>query len=187
MDTKTYQKEAIRTDIEDYSAVQKRLLENKTALQSAVNGFMLSSSAMDLMKKKVMYDADKLKMLKLDAELSKTLAEFPADLVEQVAKNELYSQLFHYTIGIITEANEMMVALANGVKTGSLDLTNVGEELSDTSWYSALMCERLGLDMGNLMEKNISKLKQRFPEKFTNEAATNRDLTKERAILEGGV
>lgn len=185
MDTKTYQKEAIRTDIEDYTEVQKRILANKKDLTTVVNGFLVSSSGMDLLKKKVMYNSDPLKLLKLDAELSKTLAEFPHNFVEEVAKDPLKSQLFHYVIGVITEANEMMVALGKAVTTGSLDLTNVGEEVADGNWYNALICERLGMDMGTLMERNIAKLKARYPEKFTEESATNRDLEKERKILEG--
>lgn len=34
------------------------------------------------------------------------------------------------------------------------------------------------------LEKNVNKLKQRFPEKFTREKALNRDLNAERKILE---
>lgn len=35
------------------------------------------------------------------------------------------------------------------------------------------------------LDRNIAKLKARFPDKFTEEAALNRDLKKERQILEG--
>jgi len=35
------------------------------------------------------------------------------------------------------------------------------------------------------LDRNIAKLKARFPEKFTEEAALNRNLEKERQILEG--
>lgn len=34
-----------------------------------------------------------------------------------------------------------------------------------------------------VLEKNIAKLKARFPDKFTNEAAVNRDLDKEKVAL----
>lgn len=36
----------------------------------------------------------------------------------------------------------------------------------------------------NIMQNNIDKLKTRYPEKFTSEKAINRDLTRERQILE---
>lgn len=41
------------------------------------------------------------------------------------------------------------------------------------------------IDPFNSMQKNIDKLKARYPEKFTEEKALNRDLELERKILEG--
>lgn len=184
MDINQFQKEAVRTDIEDYSPIQKRLLENKDTLQKAIMGFMISSSTLDLMKKKVMYDADHVKLLKVDGELSKQLREFPTDFIDEVARCPLRSQLFHYCIGVITEANEMVLALAKASK-GEIDVVNMAEETADTLWYQALICERLGINMSDTLAKNNAKLKARYPEKFTTENATNRDLEKERKILEG--
>ncbi len=42
------------------------------------------------------------------------------------------------------------------------------------------------LDLFQLLTNNINKLKVRYPEKFTNEAALNRDLEAERIELEKG-
>jgi NTP pyrophosphatase (non-canonical NTP hydrolase) len=44
--------------------------------------------------------------------------------------------------------------------------------------------ELLGLDFWQLLTNNIAKLQVRYPEKFTNEAALNRNLEAERAELE---
>lgn len=41
-------------------------------------------------------------------------------------------------------------------------------------------------DIPKALDRNIAKLKARYPEKFTTEAAANRDLAAERAALEGG-
>ena len=46
-------------------------------------------------------------------------------------------------------------------------------------------CDFSDIDIFEGLDKNIAKLKARFPEKFTEEAALNRDLVKERSILEG--
>jgi NTP pyrophosphatase (non-canonical NTP hydrolase) len=186
MNINQFQKEAVRTDIEDYSPIQKRLLENKDTLQKAIMGFMVSSSTLDMMKKKVMYNADHLKLLKLDAELFQQLRDFPTDFIDEIAKCPLRSQLLHYTIGVITEANEMVVALAKASK-GELDIVNMAEEIGDVNWYNSLICERLGVNMGEVLARNNAKLKARYPEKFTSDNATNRDLEKERKILEGDI
>ena len=49
------------------------------------------------------------------------------------------------------------------------------------------MIEKLGEDytFQDCMERNIKKLKVRYPDKFTSEAALNRDLDAERKVLEG--
>jgi NTP pyrophosphatase (non-canonical NTP hydrolase) len=44
-------------------------------------------------------------------------------------------------------------------------------------------CSKLGLDIYKIMENNIQKLKVRFPEKFTEENAINRNLEKEYDVL----
>jgi len=41
------------------------------------------------------------------------------------------------------------------------------------------------IDLEVYMERNIAKLKVRYPDKFTEEGAINRDLDKERSALEG--
>jgi hypothetical protein len=45
--------------------------------------------------------------------------------------------------------------------------------------------EDCGFDFADDLERNINKLKLRFPDKFTEEKALNRDLDGERKILEG--
>lgn len=47
------------------------------------------------------------------------------------------------------------------------------------------MFEDYGLSQEEYLYKNIAKLQARYPEKFTNEKALNRDLKTERKILEG--
>lgn len=48
----------------------------------------------------------------------------------------------------------------------------------------SLTFEDTGFDLNIDLQKNIDKLKQRYPEKFTTENALNRDLEAERKILE---
>lgn len=50
-----------------------------------------------------------------------------------------------------------------------------------------LICEIYSLNLSEIMDININKLQARFPNDFTNEHALNRDLEKERAILEGEI
>jgi NTP pyrophosphatase (non-canonical NTP hydrolase) len=186
MQISEYQKKVLRTDVEDYSGFQKRLKENKTTVHTAIYGFMISSGALDLMKKKIAYDAQPDKLFKVDAQNSATLLNFQNPIfLDKIAESSELSQQFHYVIGAITELNELMVALAKGAITGTLDKVNVGEEIGDVQFYLNAATERLELDMEDILDKNVSKLESRYPEKFSSENATNRDLGKEREILEG--
>jgi hypothetical protein len=49
-----------------------------------------------------------------------------------------------------------------------------------------ICCELLGVSPYDVMTTNINKLRGRFPDKFTEEKALNRDLDSERKILEDG-
>jgi len=94
-------------------------------------------------------------------------------------------RLLHGIIGVSTEAGELLDAAKKALFYGrELDPVNVVEEVGDVFWYLAIICGRLNVSFEYVMNKNIAKLKARYPEQFTQEKATNRDLEKEREILE---
>ena len=94
--------------------------------------------------------------------------------------------LLHAAMGLSTEANEFLDMLKKHIFYGkSLDLVNAGEEILDSEWYIALAISVLDTTLEELMTKNIDKLAARYPEKFSPDKAINRDLDKERKILEG--
>lgn len=51
-------------------------------------------------------------------------------------------------------------------------------------WSLNYVIDKQNLDLEKLLENNINKLKVRFPDKFTQEKALNRDLISERIELE---
>lgn len=53
---------------------------------------------------------------------------------------------------------------------------------TDIHW----LCEYYGIDIKEVYQVNINKLKERYGDKFTSERAINRDLDNERNILEEG-
>jgi NTP pyrophosphatase (non-canonical NTP hydrolase) len=75
---------------------------------------------------------------------------------------------------------------AKRVKFYSMDISKFKIELLyEISKVIAKIIDRSEFDFENILEINIAKLRQRFPEKFTSEKALNRDLNKEREILSG--
>jgi NTP pyrophosphatase (non-canonical NTP hydrolase) len=94
-------------------------------------------------------------------------------------------RLLHGGIGLATEAGEFLDALKKHVFYGKeLDKVNLREEMGDIFWYCAIIADQLDVDFADVMERNITKLKARYGEKFTETAANTRDLKTEREILE---
>lgn len=95
------------------------------------------------------------------------------------------SRLIHAAMGMCTEAGEFMDALKKELFYGKLlDPVNLKEELGDLLWYIAIAMNVLGTDFPTEMKRNITKLRTRYPEKFTNVNALNRNLREERRALE---
>lgn len=55
-----------------------------------------------------------------------------------------------------------------------LDAAKLAEELGDVLWYVAILAEALGTDLTTIMQKNINKLKARYPKGFDAERSIHR-------------
>lgn len=96
------------------------------------------------------------------------------------------SDELHMVMGISTEAGELLDAYKKHFAYGKeLDVVNVGEEIADIMWYVSNLCRIKGINLEEMLQRNIDKLKARYPNKFSQEKALNRNLDKERDILEG--
>ena len=94
-------------------------------------------------------------------------------------------RLLHSGLGMLTEAEEFLSPVVSSILNNQdLDLVNLKEELGDSMWYTAIACDVLGTTFEIEQERNITKLQQRYPEKFDSDKAINRDLEAERTILE---
>jgi len=94
-------------------------------------------------------------------------------------------RLLHSGIGMCTEAGEFNDMLKRVLYYGKeMDRVNLAEEIGDLLWYCATACDALGISMETVMIQNIAKLKRRYPYKFTEADALNRNLKEERKELE---
>lgn len=107
-------------------------------------------------------------------------------LCEQKYPDGSTDRLLHAGLGLCTEAGEFLDALKKHLFYGKpLDEVNLKEELGDLLWYMAIAMNALGTDFNLEMDRVIAKLRTRYPEKFSDEAALVRDLDAERKVLEG--
>jgi NTP pyrophosphatase (non-canonical NTP hydrolase) len=100
-------------------------------------------------------------------------------------ENEFFDQL-HMAIGISTEAGEILDTFKKSFAYGNnLDIVNVKEELGDCMWYVSNLMRMLDLSLEDVLQLNVDKLRSRYKYGWSKEEANNRDLNKERNILQG--
>src|SRR5262245_7633016 len=84
-------------------------------------------------------------------------------------------RLLHAAMGLCTEAGEFMDMMKKHILYGRpIDEVNLQEELGDSQWYSALAVDALEAKFVDILEKNILKLRARYPNKFNEADATKR-------------
>lgn len=184
MESTEYINKAIRTE----SKIDNAVVNVKEFL-SILMMFIETAEILDAYKKKIFYNNDK----KYNETFYSSLVNFKFHLDNAMRHNSLKDdetltninpRLLHGIIGIATESGELIEALTKYITEGELDDVNLQEELGDCRWYDAILHDVLNLSPNETMEKNISKLKVRFPDKYTDEYAEKRNLEAERKELE---
>lgn len=92
--------------------------------------------------------------------------------------NHQPTDLVHAALGLATEAGEFTTEVKRAFiydKPISQEMVDhMAEELGDVLWYVALAAEHLGVSMNRIAEANIAKLRQRFPDAYSDLAAEAR-------------
>lgn len=207
MNSQEYQANALRTE-----SIPKSLEMNEISLHAILTVLIGTTEIADLVKRKLYYGKpisdDKLmhNLAGIAGALS-YLAESQNDNPAAINSRLLLAKrtelegfmkgqslpnidkvnirLLHCALGMFTESGELLQVMMKQFETGELDKVNFGEEIGDSAWYQAIGFDETGVSEETTRAKNIAKLKVRYADKFSEEAALNRDLTAERAILEG--
>ncbi len=109
---------------------------------------------------------------------------FIAD-THDIPQTKANARLLHGMIGVCTEAGELQDMMKRHLIYGKdFDPTNVIEECGDLLWYIALCLDATGYTMADCMERNIGKLRARYPQGFAEMRALNRNESDERKALE---
>src|SRR5688572_5845283 len=111
----------------------------------------------------------------------RTEAPLPMEVLGRMSN---CGRVIHAIFGMITELGELVDQYKRHIFYGTkLDVVNVWEEIGDKFWYVAILLDATGGDIETIMRNNIAKLKKRYPEKFNETHAVERDLDAERKEL----
>ena len=106
------------------------------------------------MKKKSLKLSDYQKMCKKTAGLS--------DGVDMKMK-----EIMTWGLGIAGEAGDVAGCIKKTYSHGKDDhIAGIRENLGDTMWYIAMICNFYGWDWGEVLKENIEKLAKRYPKGF---------------------
>ena len=126
-------------------------------------------------------------MITSDTYVEKAVSTESADfnkITDRLSKTDTI-RLLHAALGLCTEVGEFQDMLKKHIFYGKpIDIVNAKEEIGDTLWYIGLAIDVLQTTMNEIMTGNIEKLQARYPEKFNEGKAINRNLSTEREILE---
>lgn len=108
-----------------------------------------------------------------------TFAEYQAAAMRTAPDmGTLPLNLVHASLGMRTESGEFQTcvkrAFAYGEAIDAPMKARMAEEVGDLLWYCALAAEHLGVPLAVMAQENIAKLRIRYPDKFTQEAAEAR-------------
>lgn len=96
------------------------------------------------------------------------------------AHQDLYGREARLSIGglgLAGEAGEVADYIKKVVgHNHPLDRDTLVKELGDVLWYVAEICSTVGVDMADVAQRNIDKLRARYPEGFSTERSINREV-----------
>lgn len=89
---------------------------------------------------------------------------------------ESFDQLRNAAYGLNGEAGEVIDILKKHEFQGhTLDTDKLIKELGDVAWYLALACTALGIPLDDVLERNIDKLRKRYPAGFDPDKSIHRE------------
>lgn len=91
----------------------------------------------------------------------------------QLSKRDI---LINSVMGLCGESGEAIGIVKKWMAHGhELDKDHLAKELGDIAWYLAEAATALDMDLEDILQANIEKLKKRYPEGFSSSASVNRE------------
>lgn len=85
----------------------------------------------------------------------------------------------HALHGMVGEVGEIHSIYQKVHQGHDFDEYEIMKEVGDLLWFIAEYCTVCGYKLEDIMQKNIDKLKARYPEGFSEEKSINRNVTDE--------
>ena len=175
----TYIKNAIRTESKPTPEVNERFQNALSAIVYILDEQKAPILILDEIKKHIFYGKKMSKDINDIIGTGNPITDPNDETVDSQVR------LVHAMLGKLTEAYEFaesVIALLKG-DTSKRNVDNLVIEIGDGQWYDAIALDELGVPLSLCLGLNIKKLRERFPEKFDEDQAINRDHNKEADLV----
>lgn len=76
-------------------------------------------------------------------------------------------EILTWGLGITGEAGDVASCIKKTYAHNNDQREGIKENLGDTLWYTAMICNFFDWNLQEILDKNIKKLKERYPQGFT--------------------
>lgn len=89
--------------------------------------------------------------------------------------NDQFPRILNGVLGLAGESGECVDMLKKHLFQGhDLDKEHMAKELGDVAWYLAVSADAIGYDLETIMQMNVDKLRNRYPDGFDSSKSINR-------------
>lgn len=169
-------------------SLKPAVIINKDRLERLLYAYIQIGNVLDTVKKHVFYNKPldiKTQNQRVSSAMNALGQLLGDEFDENPSELSIDPRLFHSIVGIATEGTELVEAVYKSeFNNQAIDDVNVREELFDVLWYLLTAHDKMNVSVEGTLNMGFDKLRARFPDKFTDDAAINRDVDAERRILE---
>ena len=104
-----------------------------------------------------------------------TIEEYQKEVMRTCGATIEGDRLVMSALGLAGETGEVVDIIKKYIfHSHNLPAVKLRDELGDVLWYLTVLGEACGLDLENIMEHNIKKLRDRYPSGFDSQRSINR-------------
>jgi len=81
-------------------------------------------------------------------------------------------EIMTWGLGIVGEAGDVAGCIKKTFSHGNDQTSGIRENIGDTLWYAAMICNFFNWNMQDILNENIKKLEKRYPNGFTEKDAS---------------
>jgi NTP pyrophosphatase (non-canonical NTP hydrolase) len=85
-------------------------------------------------------------------------------------------EILTWALGIAGEAGDVASCIKKTICHKKDEIAGIKENIGDTMWYIAMICNYYNWDMDTIIKENIEKLKKRFPQGWDFEKAKRESI-----------